>query len=135
MVCLGADLIGFHTHDYVQHFIQSAKMVLRYRKFISIRFNTITGLSKQTCFPLVLIMKNFRDAITNEEVVTFATSLENKFEDQKVIFSVDRLDYTKGLIYRLNGFDEFLERYPEWKEDVIFILNIIPSRDVIETYA
>src|SRR5206468_1806996 len=26
---LGSDLVGFHTHDYVQHFIQSCKMILK----------------------------------------------------------------------------------------------------------
>ncbi len=25
---MGADLIGFHTYDYVQHFLQSVKMIL-----------------------------------------------------------------------------------------------------------
>jgi trehalose 6-phosphate synthase/phosphatase len=34
---LGADLIGFHTHDYVRHFIQSCKMILK----VDEQFNTI----------------------------------------------------------------------------------------------
>jgi trehalose 6-phosphate synthase/phosphatase len=47
---------------------------------------------------------------------------------------VDRLDYTKGLNYRLEGYESFLQRYPEWREKVIFILNIVPSRDKIAAY-
>ena len=55
-------------------------------------------------------------------------------EDKKIIFSVDRLDYTKGLMQRLAGFEYFLDRYPEWREKVVFILNIVPSRSTIPAY-
>ncbi len=131
---LGADLVGFHTHDYVQHFIHSAKMILQ----IENTFNTIqynNRIIKADLFPIGIDYEKFRNAITDEVVVNIATSLEEKFFDQKIIFSIDRLDYTKGLKYRLDAFEEFLERFPEWQEKVVFILNIIPSRDVIKAYA
>ncbi len=35
---------------------------------------------------------------------------------------------------RLQGFEYFLERYPEWREKMVFILNIVPSRDSIPAY-
>ncbi|HVG41411.1 MAG TPA: trehalose-phosphatase, partial [Chitinophagaceae bacterium] len=43
-------------------------------------------------------------------------------------------DYTKGLNYRLDGYEAFLENNPEWREKVTFILNVIPSRDNIPAY-
>ena len=131
---LGADLIGFHTHDYVQHFIQSAKMILSVEnQFNNIRYQN--RLIKADLFPIGIDYQRFRNAITDDVVANICTSLEQKFFNQKIIFSVDRLDYTKGLAYRLQGFEEFLERYPEWRERVVFILNIIPSREFIPAYA
>ncbi len=131
---LGADLIGFHTHDYVQHFIQSAKMILQVENsFNTIQYNN--RIIKADLFPIGIDYKKFREAITDEVVVKICAGLEKRFYDQKIIFSVDRLDYTKGLSYRLKGFEEFLDSYPEWKEQVVFILNVVPSRDVIQTYA
>ncbi|HVK97199.1 MAG TPA: bifunctional alpha,alpha-trehalose-phosphate synthase (UDP-forming)/trehalose-phosphatase [Flavisolibacter sp.] len=130
---LGADLVGFHTHEYVQHFIQSAKMVLR----LESQFNNIQykdKIIKADLFPIGIDFKKFREAITDEKVVSIATKLEEKFYNQKLIFSVDRLDYTKGLNYRLDGYEAFLTNYPEWREKVVFILNVIPSRDEIRTY-
>ncbi len=130
---LGADLIGFHTHDYVQHFIHSTKMILR----VDTQFNTIqfnNRLIKVDLFPIGIEYQKFRKAITDDVVVNISTSLEHRFIGQKIIFSVDRLDYTKGLNYRLKGFEEFLERHPEWREKVVFIFNIIPSRDLIPEY-
>lgn len=130
---MGADLIGFHTHDYVQHFIQSAKMILQ----VESQFNTIyygNRIVKADQFPIGIDYAKFREACIDETVVGISTALEEKFIGQKIIFSVDRLDYTKGLDYRLNGYDRFLSDHCEWKEKVVFILNIVPSRDTISTY-
>jgi trehalose 6-phosphate synthase/phosphatase len=130
---LGADLIGFHTHDYVQHFIQSAKMTLQ----VESQFNNIlyyNRLIKADLFPIGIDYQKFRDACIDETVVGISTALEEKFYNQKVIFSVDRLDYTKGLNYRLDAYEEFLKKHPEWTNKVIFILNIIPSRGAIQAY-
>jgi trehalose 6-phosphate synthase/phosphatase len=130
---LGADMVGFHTHDYVQHFIQSCKMILKVEnQFTTIHFKG--QLIKCELFPIGIDYQKFRNAVTDEVVVAIATKLEERFYNQKIIFSVDRLDYTKGLEYRLDGYEEFLTKYPFWKEKVVFILNIIPSRDVIPAY-
>jgi trehalose 6-phosphate synthase/phosphatase len=101
------------------------------------QFNSIyygNRLVRADLFPIGIDYTKFREACVDEEVVGVCTALEEKFVGQKVIFSVDRLDYTKGLNYRLDGYEEFLTKYPEWKEKVAFILNVIPSRDSIPTY-
>lgn len=130
---MGADLIGFHTHDYVQHFIQSAKMTLQ----VESQFNTVyygSRMVKIDLFPISIDYRKFRDACIDENVVGICTEIEENFYDQKVIFSVDRLDYTKGINYRLDGFEHFLQEHPEFKEKIVFILNIVPSRDTISSY-
>jgi trehalose 6-phosphate synthase/phosphatase len=130
---LGADLIGFHTYDYMQHFIQSVKMVLK----VESQFNTILyeGRSlKADLFPIGIDYQKFRGAILNDVVTAISNKLEQRFHGIKIIFSVDRLDYTKGVNYRLEAFQQFLEKYPEWREKVVFIMNVIPSRDFIQTY-
>lgn len=130
---MGADLIGFHTHDYVQHFIQSAKMILQ----VESQFNTVyygNRMVRIDQFPIGIDYKKFREACIDETVVGICTGIEENFFDQKIIFSVDRLDYTKGISYRLSGFEQFLEQHPEFKERIVFILNIVPSRDTITSY-
>src|SRR5215218_7428086 len=72
--------------------------------------------------------------VSDETVAAISTRLEDTFKGQKILFSVDRLDYTKGLNYRLDGYQKFLEDHPEWKQKVVFIFNIIPSRDLISAY-
>jgi trehalose 6-phosphate synthase/phosphatase len=55
--------------------------------------------------------------------------------DRKLIFSVDRLDYTKGVANRLNAFEQFIANYAEYSGKVIFVLVIVPSRHSITKYA
>ena len=47
---------------------------------------------------------------------------------------MDRQDYTKGLINRLQGYDLFLKRNPQWHGKVVFILSVAPSRIGVESY-
>ncbi len=130
---LGADLIGFHTHEYVQHFLQTVQMVCGYDH----EFRTIHlphRLIKAEMFPLGIDFDKFNRSISIPAVITLKNSIEKNFEGKRIIFSVDRLDYTKGITHRMLGFEKFLEQHPEWKEKVVFILVVVPSRQVIFKY-
>lgn len=130
---MGADLIGFHTYDYVQHFLQSVKMLLGAEShFHNLQY--MNRLIRIDLFPIGIDYNKFHDAGADPEVEEYRNKVRANLEDKKIIFSVDRLDYTKGLMQRLNGFEYFLERYPEWREKMVFILNIVPSRDTIPAY-
>jgi trehalose 6-phosphate synthase/phosphatase len=85
-------------------------------------------------FPLGIDFHKFHDAVNNPAVIEEKLSIKNNFGDKKIIFSVDRLDYTKGITHRLTGFERFLERYPEWREKVVFVLVVVPSRQIISKY-
>lgn len=131
---LGADLIGFHTYDYMHHFIQSVKMVLE----VENNYNTITydnRIIKTDLFPIGIDFKKFQEHCNNSNVSAYEEDIHKNFGNKKIIFSVDRLDYTKGLTNRLEGYEIFLEQHPEWREKVVFIFNIVPSRDVIPSYS
>jgi trehalose 6-phosphate synthase/phosphatase len=130
---MGADLIGFHTYDYVQHFLQSVKMLLGVDNYFH-NLQYQDRLIRIDLFPIGIDYKKFHRAASDPEVLEICKKIRHNLEDKKIIFSVDRLDYTKGLIDRLNGFEYFLERYPEWREKMVFILNIVPSRSSIPAY-
>ena len=44
------------------------------------------------------------------------------------------MDYTKGILQRLEAFQLFLHNHPEFREQVTFILVAVPSRSRVETY-
>jgi trehalose 6-phosphate synthase/phosphatase len=131
---MGADLIGFHTYDYVQHFLQSVKMILGVESYFH-NLQYQDRLIRIDLFPIGIDYDKFHSAASDPEVEEIRDKARRNLEDKKIIFSVDRLDYTKGLMQRLTGFEFFLDRYPEWREKVVFILNIVPSRSTIPAYS
>lgn len=130
---LGADLIGFHTHEYVQHFLKSVRMVLGYdSQFRTIAFED--RVVKADMFPLGVDVDKFSLSGEREEVIQERETISKNFGDRKIIFSVDRLDYTKGVTHRLAGLEQFLQKHPEWHEKVVFVLVVVPSRQIISKY-
>ena len=131
---MGADLIGFHTYEYVQHFLQSVKMFLGVDNYFH-NLQYRDRIVRIDLFPIGIDYKKFHDAANNPEIRDISNTIRSgNLEDKKIIFSVDRQDYTKGLMNRLNGFEYFLQKYPEWHGKVVFILNIVPSRSDIPAY-
>lgn len=130
---LGSDLIGFHTHEYVQHFLKTVQMVKGYdHKFRQILLPD--RVVKAEMFPLGIDFDKFHQATELSEVIEKRNEIKNGFGDKKIIFSVDRLDYTKGITHRLEGFERFLKQHPEWHEKVVFVLVVVPSRQIILKY-
>ena len=58
-------------------------------------------------------------------IITFIVVLNSY--PTPVILSVDSVDYTKGLNYRLNAFEHFLEKYPTHRGKVVFVLVVQPA--------
>ena len=130
---LGADLVGFHTYDYALHFISSVMYLLGYEH----SFGEITlkdRFVKVDAFPMGIDYDRFAKALDDPRISKDYARLKRRLGNVKVILSVDRLDYTKGIPQRLEAFDLFLERYPEYAEKVTMILVGVPTRTGVEHY-
>jgi trehalose 6-phosphate synthase/phosphatase len=130
---LGSSLVGFHTHDYTRDFLTSVLRTVGYEHqlgCLTLRDRVV----KVDTFPMGIDFERFAKAAASEEMKAQVAELRAKCNGQKVIFSVDRLDYTKGLINRLRGYDEFLKRNPQWHGKVVFVISVAPSRSAVESY-
>lgn len=131
---LGSDLIGFHTFDYARHFLESVRRVLGYEHTLG-QITLGNHVVRVDTFPMGIDYEKFSKAPENKDVRSSISKLrEGIKEDYKVILSIDRLDYTKGIPERLKAFDDFLDRNPKYKERVIFIVVAVPSRTEVEHY-
>jgi trehalose 6-phosphate synthase/phosphatase len=139
---LGADLIGFHTYDYERHFLSSVKRILR--KEVSFnRVNLETREVVVNTFPMGIDYNKFNNAAQShldmaaDEKSDLKKQLElhKKGADQgKLILSIDRLDYTKGVVNRIKAFELFLTKYPEYLEKVRLVMLTVPSRSNVSDY-
>jgi len=130
---LGADLVGFHIHDYTYHFLRCILRILGYDNNLG-NILLEDRILKADTFPIGIDFNKFYDAANSEKVKEEKEKLSQTIAGYKVIFSADRLDYTKGVINRLEGFETFLEKNKEWHDKVIFHLLIVPSRTKVDQY-
>lgn len=130
---LGADLLGFHTNDYAQHFIKCVKRTTSFECRQNMIY-THHKLVKAEAFPIGIDYEKFHSACLTKKVVGVKQKIKGILSGQQLIFSVDRLDYSKGLLSRLAGYETFLEKYPQWHGKVMFNFVVVPSRDHIKKY-
>jgi trehalose 6-phosphate synthase/phosphatase len=130
---LGADLIGFHTYEYTQYFLHCVFRILGHDHRLG-QISVEDQVRRADTFPIGIDYDKFMTAATSEAVIHRRGELEASIHGKKAIFSVDRLDYTKGILNRLTGYEEFLVRYPQWLERVVFLLVIVPSREEVALY-
>ncbi|MCP5495099.1 MAG: bifunctional alpha,alpha-trehalose-phosphate synthase (UDP-forming)/trehalose-phosphatase [Leptospiraceae bacterium] len=130
---LGADLIGFHTHTYTNYFLTNVLRISGYEHDMGqiIMDNRVV---KADTFPMGIDFDKFNNAGKKSEVLEEKRNFENTFGKKKVIVSIDRLDYSKGVINRLKAFEIFLDKNPIWREKVVMVIVVVPSRVGVESY-
>jgi len=131
---LGADLIGFHTIDYTQHFLRCILRILGIENNFGQALLDGERAVRIDTFPMGIDYAQIRDSVKNESVQQEAQALRDRVGNVKIILSLDRLDYTKGIKHRLEAYATFLERYPEWLRRVVLMLSVVPSRLGSEHY-
>lgn len=130
---LGADLIGFHTYDDVRHFLSTVTRLSGYRSSANVISTENRSIVVES-FPMGIDDKKFSEAIHNKQVQENISSLKHLFGDTKMILTIDRLDYSKGILQRLHAFELFLSEQPEFKGKVSLYMIVVPSRDKVSQY-
>ncbi len=130
---LGADLIGFHTYDYVRHFLSSVRRILGLdHNFYKINYES--RIVQVDAFPMGIDYDRFARGDGNQDFTAEVSNLFTSNLDIKNILSIDRLDYSKGIPERIKAFDLFLARYPEYQEKIRLTLVVAPSRIAVTEY-
>lgn len=136
---LGSDLLGFHTYDYERHFLSSVKRILR----LDVNFNEINyhdRIIRVDSFPMGIDYNKFYNAaVQHHSNLKGKTELKKRLEahtteGKKLILSIDRMDYTKGIPNRIKAFEYFLDTFPEFKEKVRLVMLAVPSRSNVPQY-
>lgn len=130
---LGADVVSFHIYDYGRHFIDSCRRLLG---------ATVSGdvieydgrAIKVSAHPIGIDYEKFRAQLDTKETREAIKQLDETYKGQKLILSVDRLDYSKGIADRLRAFQLLLEEHPEYIGKVKLQMIAVPSRTEVGAY-
>ena len=130
---LGADLVGFHTYDYARHFLSSIRRILGAEHSMgNVKFNN--RMVKVDAFPMGIDYEKYSSASSQPEIQDEIEKVRYEIGNRRLILSVDRLDYSKGIPLRIKAFHNFLENHPEYHERVQLILIAAPSRMHVPHY-
>jgi trehalose 6-phosphate synthase/phosphatase len=130
---LGADFLGFHTYDDMRHFLSSV--------------NRLAGLSNSNgiitvknrivmadALPMGIDYDKYEKSASSPDTLAREVRYRTSIGDVKLMLSIDRLDYSKGIPQRLKAFETFLEKHADFREKVSLLMVVVPSRDTVPKY-
>lgn len=130
----GADLIGFQTYDDVRHFLSAINRISKLET-TSHEINVNGRMVVADAFPISIDYRKYADMATSAQTYRNERKIRKMTgQSTKLMVSIDRLDYSKGITHRLKAYELFLERHPEFHEKVTYIHLVVPSRDSVTKY-
>lgn len=130
---LGSDLIAFHTYNDTQHFINACTHIIG----LTMKNNSLQVGDRSVyaeVYPMGIDFHKFSSLAESPEVQARSRAIKERFQHRKIILSIDRLDYSKGILERLYAFEHFLINWPEYKNKVVLYMLVVPSRDNVPQY-
>ena len=151
---LQCDYIGFHIPRQSENFIDVAKGVMPFEvteksgcapRFLT--YGCAVGLDEMTteikvndrvirlgAHPVGLDLKRVDHALTKPAVQQHMNALREELHGVKLVLSVERLDYTKGIPAKLDAFERLLEEHPELHGKVTLVTVCVPAAKEMTVY-
>jgi trehalose 6-phosphate synthase len=112
---------GFHTQRWANDFVDCCRDVL------ALTPNTFVS-------PLPADADDVRRAAAGPACDAALAEIDAEVGDRLVIARVDRIELSKNLLRGFQAFDDLLDRVPEWRERVVFLASVYPSRTGVPAY-
>ncbi len=129
---LGADLIGFHIQSHCNNFLETVDRTIEARVDRE-HFGVVRGRHTTYVKPFPISVDPDRQpedvGVSREDLLK---ELGGSLEFLGV--GVDRIDYTKGILERFLAIRRLFERYPQYRQRLVFVQLAAPSRSRIKRY-
>lgn len=151
---LQCDYIGFHIPRQVENFVDVARGVFPLKtlerqncapRFIT--YGCAVGLERMTteldtgtrqvklgAHPVGLDIDRVRGALEAPKIKELMGQLREEMKGVKLILSVERLDYTKGILEKLNAYERLLADNPELIGKVTLVTVCVPAAREMRVY-
>lgn len=130
---LGADLIGFHTYSYLEHFADALSDL----SGVEVEHKRVWVDDRQVrlgAFPMGIDAETFRQLASSPSVQAQVQAIRAEARDRTILLGVDRLDYTKGIPRRLLAMEMLLKDDPSLRDRIRLIQVAVPSREAVPSY-
>ncbi|MEX1296252.1 MAG: bifunctional alpha,alpha-trehalose-phosphate synthase (UDP-forming)/trehalose-phosphatase [Candidatus Limnocylindrales bacterium] len=132
---LGADSLAFQTHGHLHNFRRTLLQVLGLESQMD-SVQVDGRMVRLSALPIGIQSQEWEDLLADDRKVSRRRAeLNDRHHGRKLIISVDRLDYTKGIPERLRTFRRLLRTSPSWRGKVTLVQVAVPSRERVPAYA
>src|ERR1700690_2312597 len=131
---LAYDLIGFQTEDDCENFASYLSSTLGLVVADGIVISQHHGPTRIAVFPIGIDVDKFARQAAKAVSHPDVSRLRRSLNGEKLAIGVDRLDYSKGLVNRINAFDRMWTTHPSLTRTVSLLQIATPSRGAIEAY-
>jgi glucosylglycerol-phosphate synthase len=151
---LQCDYIGFHIPRQVENFVDVVRGAMPFetvsREGCAPRFLTYgcaVGLDRMTtcirvgdrqvslgAHPVGTDLGRIRDVLARDDVRARIAEIRKEFEGRKLVLSIERLDYTKGSLEKLQAYERMLESNPELRGTFTLLIVCVPAAREMTIY-
>jgi trehalose 6-phosphate synthase len=132
------NLVGFQTIRDQRNFVDCVRRCLPGARIQRLAEKYLVGTQDQSTtlgvYPISIDYEAFVTQASDPIVLERTKAINMSLGGAKLILSVDRLDYTKGVLERLSAYRMLLKRHAELRERVTLIQIVVPSREEIPEY-
>ncbi len=135
---LGSDIVGFQTEQHARNFSDLTK---EYGQSAAtgdaIKIPNEGRAARIRNYPISIAWPAPKDHLATHSAKFCRTLVQKQFAirpSERLIVGIDRFDYTKGIIERLQAFEQLLIHHPRWQGEVRFIQIAAPSRQGLKEY-
>lgn len=128
------DVVGFHTTEYQESFLQCVTSLLGVLPDSEGYFTYQGRQVRAIVTPIGIDVAKFTAIATRNAHSGLATKLETSLNGRPLGISVDRLDYAKGLPNRIQALAYLFASHPEHRKQVVFLQIAAPSREEVTAY-
>lgn len=135
---LGSTILGFHTRFHCKNFMETVDRYLEAR--IEDEHSTISFQNKETLvesYPISIEWPNHTVTAAWPSIAECRRRVTERLQLPAALclaVGIDRFDYTKGIIERLNAVERMLEKAPEWIGRFVFVQVAAPTRAALDEY-
>jgi trehalose 6-phosphate synthase len=132
---LANDIVGFHTQAYRRNFLLCCSEL--FGLDVDMEAGVVRHDDRETWvrhYPLPISASSFRKTAQRPAVHGYEREVLRRRREH-LILRVDRADLSKNVLRGFTAFDLFLDQHPEFREEVTFVAQMMPSRQDVPEYA
>src|ERR671936_914874 len=132
---LSNDIVGFHTQSYKRNFMLCCREL--FHMDVDEEAGVVSYEGRDVwvrAYPLPISAESFQRTAQRAEVQEYEQELLRRRREH-LILRVDRADLSKNVLRGFTAFDLFLTQHPEFRENVTFIAQLMPSRQDVPEYS